>query len=69
MVIAAGLGMYPSVEAAIAAMARRDRVFQPDPERAALYYRLYTRVYKKMYKALAPLYEQIRTITGYPERL
>jgi sugar (pentulose or hexulose) kinase len=69
MVIAAGLGMYPDVEAAIAVMAKRDRVFQPDPARAELYHKLYTRVYKKMYKALSPLYEQIRTITGYPERL
>jgi len=69
MVVAAGLGMYPSVEAAIGAMARRDAVFEPDPGRAALYEKLYLRVYKKMYGALAPLYEQIRTITNYPERI
>ncbi|MBL8967435.1 MAG: FGGY-family carbohydrate kinase, partial [Spirochaetaceae bacterium] len=69
MVVAAGLGMYPSVEAAIAAMARRDRVFAPDPRRAELYDKLYGKVYKKMYAALAPLYEEIRDITNYPERL
>lgn len=69
MVVAKGLGMYPTVEAAMAAMARADTVFEPDPERAELYERLYSRVYKKMYKALAPLYEEIRTITNYPERI
>ncbi len=69
MVVAAGLGMYPSIEAAIVAMARRDRVFLPDPERAALYHKLYSRVYRKMYAALEPLYEEIRDITNYPERL
>ena len=69
MVVAAGLGIHPSVEAAVKAMARRDRVFAPDPARAELYDKLYSRVYKKMYGALAPLYEEIRDITNYPERL
>jgi sugar (pentulose or hexulose) kinase len=69
MVAAAGLGMYSSVEEAVLAMSRRDRAFEPDRERAALYRELYERVYKRMYKALAPLYEEIREITNYPERV
>lgn len=69
MVVAKGLGMYQSVEAAMKAMSRRHTVFTPDPQRAALYEQLYRRVYKKMYRALAPLYEEIRNITNYPERI
>jgi sugar (pentulose or hexulose) kinase len=69
MVTAAGLGMYPSVGDAVAAMARRAEVFEPEPGRAELYEKLYTRVYRKMYPALEPLYEAIRDITNYPERI
>jgi len=69
MVAAAGLGMYSSVEEAVLAMSRRDRAFEPDKGRAALYRELYERVYRKMYKALEPLYEEIRDITNYPERV
>jgi sugar (pentulose or hexulose) kinase len=69
MAVAAGIGMYGSVEEASRSMAKRARVFLPDPGRAALYEKLYSRVYKRMYGALAPLYEEIRDITNYPERL
>lgn len=69
MVTAAGLGLHPSVEDAVRAMSRRADVFEPDPARAGLYDRLYSRVYRKMYAALEPLYEAIRDITNYPERL
>ena len=68
MTTAAGLGLYPGVEAAAAAMSSRSRVFEPDPGRARLYRELYERVYLRMYKALSPLYEEIREITGYPEK-
>jgi len=78
MCAAAGLGWYPGVAEASAAMSSISspsstasssrRVFEPDPENAALYAELYRRVYKKMYRALEPLYESIRNITGYPER-
>jgi len=68
MCAAAGLGWHPSVEEASRAMAGTARTFEPDPGNTALYGELYRRVYKKMYKALAPLYESIRDITGYPER-
>ena len=76
MCAAAGLGWYPGVAEASAAMSSTSsptaspsrRVFEPDPANAELYAELYRRVYKKMYRALEPLYESIRNITGYPER-
>jgi sugar (pentulose or hexulose) kinase len=41
-------------------------VFDPDPQRHAIYDSLYHRVYRQMYDRLKPLYEEIRQITGYP---
>ncbi len=67
MVTAAGVGVYPDVEAAAKAMARRSTVFEPDQVRAELYRELYERVYRRMHAALMPLYEEIREITNYPE--
>ncbi len=64
----AGLGWYPDVMNAAKAMSGRSTAFEPDGRNAALYGELYSRVYKKMYKALAPLYEEIRTICNYPAR-
>ena len=40
--------------------------FDPDPKERAIYDGLYHEVYLKMYKRLRPLYEKIRSITGYP---
>lgn len=68
MCAAAGLGWYPGVAEAAAAMSKVGRSFEPDPGNAALYDALYRRVYRKMYRALGPIYESIRDITGYPER-
>ena len=47
-------------------MTRVGRVFVPDTETSGLYDRLYRRVYRRMYERLRPLYEEIRSITGYP---
>ena len=63
---AVGLGLHPDFEAAVRSMTRVGRVFAPDPAISALYGELYTRVYRQMYARLKPLYEEIRTITGYP---
>lgn len=65
---AVGLGCYPDVVSAVRAMTRIGRVFEPDREAAALYDELYRRVYRRMYQQLKPLYEEIRDITGYPQR-
>lgn len=67
MVAAAGLGLYPSLEAAAKGMSRPPQVFHPNPEASALYDQLYRKVYRRMYRRLGPLYQSIRAITGYPE--
>ncbi len=65
---AVGLGLHPDFETAIAAMTRVKDVFEPNSAHRELYDGLYERVYKRMYNRLRPLYEEIRRITGYPER-
>lgn len=63
---AVGLGFHADFETAVAAMTRQGRAFDPDPSNHRLYNELYHQVYRKMYRRLRPLYEKIRTITGYP---
>ena len=65
---AVGLGLHPDFETAIAAMTRVKDVFEPNSAHRELYDGLYERVYKRMYNRLRPLYEEIRRITGYPEK-
>ena len=65
---AVGLGLHPDFPAAVRAMTRVARTFEPDAKNAALYDQLYEQVYQKMYPRLAPLYARIRDITGYPAR-
>ena len=66
IVTAAGTGLYPSIRAAADRMARPSDRFVPNPGHVKRYKALYRRVYKKMYPALAPLYREIRAVTGYP---
>lgn len=63
---AVGLGLHPSIEAAVEAMTRVADVRQPDPAARAVYDELHRRVYRRLYPRLRPLYEEIRAITGYP---
>jgi sugar (pentulose or hexulose) kinase len=63
---AVGLGLHRDFAAAVAAMTRTARVFEPRQDHVALYDALYSRVYQRMYRRLAPLYAQIQAITGYP---
>ena len=67
MVTAAGLGLHPSFESAIANMVNYGSVFKPNPKNAAIYRKIYNGIYQKMYRSLKPFYEEIREITGYPE--
>ncbi len=66
---AVGLKLHPDFATAVREMTRVSRVFEPNPDTRALYDGLYHRVYKKMYRRLRPLYEEIRTITGYPSAM
>lgn len=67
MNVAVGLGLYPDHDAAVRSMTRVGRVFMPDQRHHALYNQLYTRVWQKLYRQLRPLYQEIRSITGYPD--
>lgn len=67
IVTAVGVGIHSSFQGAIDQMVHVRKVFEPDPTHVALYRQLYHRVYRKIYKALAPLYAEIREISGYPE--
>ena len=66
---AVGIGLYPDHASAVAAMTRPGECFQPCPQAQALYDQLYRRVYARLYRRLAPLYRDIRRITGYPAPL
>ena len=67
IITAMGIGMYSSLDEAIANMIKIKRVFEPDQNNVRIYKELYSKVYSKMYKALEPLYSQIQQITGYPK--
>ncbi len=66
---AVGMGYYNDFPSAVAAMTRRGDLFVPDPDNAAIYSELYEKVYLKMYRHLQPLYEEIRDVTGYPQKI
>jgi sugar (pentulose or hexulose) kinase len=68
IVATVGLGLHPDFPAAVGAMTRVSRVFEPNPHSQEIYDGLYRRVYRPMYDQLRPLYEQIRSLTGYPGR-
>jgi len=65
---AVGLKLHPDFKTAVKAMTRIGRIFEPDLATHHIYDELYRRVYKQMYERLKPLYEEIREITGYPNR-
>ena len=66
---AVGLGLHPNFATAVADMTHLGITFEPNPANHRIYDELYNRVYLRMYGRLRPLYEQIRDITGYPERV
>ena len=68
IVTTVGLRLHTSFESAIGNMVRYERVFEPDQKNVAIYKQLYRRVYQKMYCSLESLYQEIRDITGYPEK-
>jgi sugar (pentulose or hexulose) kinase len=64
---AVGLGLHADFNSAVAHMTRIGRLFEPVEANVAIYDALYERVYRHMYDRLAPLYEEIQRITGYPK--
>jgi sugar (pentulose or hexulose) kinase len=65
---AVGLKLHQNFKTAVAEMTRIGQFFEPNMTTHKIYDQLYKRVYKQMYKRLKPLYEEIRSITGYPKR-
>jgi sugar (pentulose or hexulose) kinase len=68
IVTTVGLRLHSSFESAIRTMVRYERVFEPDQKNVSIYQQFYSRVYRKMYRSLESLYQEIRDITGYPEK-
>ena len=66
--LAVGLKLHPDFSTAVKEMTRKGQTFEPIRENQLIYNELYTRVYLKMYSRLKPLYDEIRSITGYPPR-
>jgi sugar (pentulose or hexulose) kinase len=64
---AVGLGLHADFNSAVAHMTRIGRLFEPVEANVAIYDAIYERVYRHMYDRLAPLYEEIQRITGYPK--
>ncbi len=63
---AVGTGMYATFEEAVAAMVRKGRTFQPNPQSHHIYTQLFNDVYKKSFSTMEPIYRRIARITGYP---
>ncbi|MBN2147600.1 MAG: FGGY-family carbohydrate kinase [Anaerolineales bacterium] len=66
---AVGLKLHTDFPAAIQAMTRIQRVYEPRPREHEIYDGLYRHVYLKMYRHLKLLYEEIQQVTNYPPNL
>jgi len=66
---AVGLKLHRDFKTAVQEMTRIGQFFEPNMTTHKIYDQLYKRVYKQMYNRLKPLYEEIRSITGYPNRV
>ena len=61
---AVGVGLYPTVEAACAAMIHTERTLQPNPALAAKYDEIYANVYRKVAPAVQPISHAIHKLRG-----
>ncbi len=66
---AVGLKLHTDFDSAVSAMTRLRDAFEPIPENRDIYRELYEKVYLKMYDRLKALYDEIRDITGYPQKI
>jgi sugar (pentulose or hexulose) kinase len=66
---AVGMNYYKGYDEAVKSMTRPGEQYFPDSNNVNIYNHLFGKVYSKMYKRLQPLYEQIRDITGYPQKI
>jgi xylulokinase len=61
IVAAAGVGLYPSIEAAVAGMVRTGSVYQPQADFVSRYDALYE-IYKRLYPALKASFRQLAAV-------
>jgi sugar (pentulose or hexulose) kinase len=66
---AVGMKYYGDYNEAVKSMTRPGEQYLPDSKNVKIYTELYVKVYSKMYNRLQPLYDQIRSITGYPQKI
>lgn len=65
---AVGMGYYSDFESAVKNMTRIGKTVEPNLNNIKIYDDIYRKVYLPMYKRLKPLYDEIRSITGYPSK-
>lgn len=68
IITSVGVGLHRDFKSAIKNMTGISQVFTPSPEAHKIYDQLYKQIYLKMYSKLAPLYQAIQDITGYPAK-
>lgn len=66
---AVGMKFFENYENAVKSMTRTGQIYLPEKENKEIYDLLFNNVYMKMYKKLQPLYNEIRDITGYPQKI
>jgi len=66
---AVGMNYYQEYNEAVKSMTRPGEQYLPDNNNVPIYNQLYEKVYSKMYNQLQSLYDQIRSITGYPPKI
>lgn len=66
---AVGMNYFNSYEEAVKSMTRTGKSYFPVKKNKDIYGELFNKVYLKMYKRLQKLYNEIRDITGYPEKI
>jgi len=66
---AVGMDYFNSYKEAVKSMCKTQKIFLPNKKNKEIYDKLYNKVYLKMYKRLQKLYNEIRDITGYPEKV
>jgi sugar (pentulose or hexulose) kinase len=66
---AVGMNFFHDYNDAVKSMTRIGEQYFPDSKNVEIYKQLYEKVYSRMYKHLQPLYEEIRNVTGYPQKI
>lgn len=66
---AVGMNFFHDYNEAVKSMTRIGEQYLPDSKNVGIYNQLYEKVYFRMYRHLQPLYKEIRSVTGYPQKI